>query len=268
MSIASLEVSVVNGVLWNILHAEVVTMKVLSLLKTNRYRLWSRFFLCILCFAAGCTFTLSFLNPIACLNMKLDPVVITEKLSNPNKPEKVVSKTLVILILSAPDNILRRHALRRTWLTLVDQYLIKYYFVIGSKDLDDGLERRLLTEAGQYSDLLILPEVQEGYNLLTSKLLSSLIWVDKNVAFDFLLKVDDDSFVDIRQLFRELMRKADSKRLYWGYFHGHAQIKHTGKWKEMNWNLCDHYLPYARGGGYVLARQLVLFLAQNADLLK
>ncbi|OQR72745.1 beta-1, partial [Tropilaelaps mercedesae] len=37
-------------------------------------------------------------------------------------------------------------------------------------------------------------------------------------------------------------------------------------WAENNWFLCDHYLPYARGGGYVFSGGLAKHIAENADI--
>ena len=34
------------------------------------------------------------------------------------------------------------------------------------------------------------------------------------------------------------------------------------------WNLCSHYLPYAVGGGYVLAGALVQHIADNGHMLQ
>lgn len=203
-----------------------------------------------------------------CPSPNIDRIVSTDKNELTNIGDKVETKKLVVLIMSAPDNVIKRHALRLTWLSLVNHESVKYFFVIGSKQILGNNENVLLTEESHYSDLLILPDVEEGYDLLTTKLLASFSWVNKNLEFEFLLKVDDDSYVDIRQLVIELSRKTDTKNLYWGYFNGHAQVKQKGKWAEQNWNICDRYLPYARGGGYILSRRLVHYLAENANLLK
>lgn len=55
--------------------------------------------------------------------------------------------------------------------------------------------------------------------------------------------------------------------LYWGFFNGRARIKTSGPWRESNFNLCDHYLPYALGGGYVISSNLVKFIAQYQNFL-
>lgn len=41
----------------------------------------------------------------------------------------------------------------------------------------------------------------------------------------------------------------------------------NGKWQEKDWFLCDNYLPYALGGGYVISRSIVDYVGRNADIL-
>lgn len=55
--------------------------------------------------------------------------------------------------------------------------------------------------------------------------------------------------------------------LYWGYFNGRTNIKTSGPWQESSYNLCDHYLPYALGGGYLISKNLTKFIAQFSDQL-
>lgn len=120
--------------------------------------------------------------------------------------------------------------------------------------------------------------------------------------FKYVLKCDDDSFIRIDSLAHEIahlelmylksnliesnllhdntspyiranlqtndIKNASKLNLYWGYFQGGANIKTSGKWKENNWIFCDSYLPYALGGGYVLSKGLVMYLARNADNLR
>ncbi|XP_026294292.1 beta-1,3-galactosyltransferase 6 [Frankliniella occidentalis] len=232
--------------------------------KTKPYRLGTRLFWYLLCFFIGCTFTVFFISSSDCLESD-DQVYLMKK--DQSVSLKSSKKTLLIIILSAPDHVEKRHALRRTWLSLIDHDHAKYLFSIGTKSMSKNELNKLQIEHQHYSDLLILPEVEEDYNLLTKKLLVSLSWADSNFEFDFVLKVDDDSYVNIRNLMKELMQKADADKLYWGYFNGRAQVRQKGKWKETSWNLCDRYLPYARGGGYIISRQLVHYLAQNYLLL-
>ena len=58
--------------------------------------------------------------------------------------------------------------------------------------------------------------------------------------------------------------------LNWGYFDGRAPVitNPKNKWHESEYLLCDKYIPYALGGGYVVAADLVHFVAENAERLQ
>ncbi|KAK9721672.1 Galactosyltransferase [Popillia japonica] len=182
--------------------------------------------------------------------------------------------------------------------------IIKHYFVIGTLGLSNSQLAILKTEQIEYNDLLNLP-IYDSYSNLTEKVIKSFSWLtdqlDVGLDFKFILKCDDDSFVRLDNFIRELshleiiylksyindsytidhsssymtvnyqMNKFGpniSRGLYWGYFSGNARIKTKGKWKETEWILCDYYTPYALGGGYVLSKDLVIYLGRNADYLR
>lgn len=187
----------------------------------------------------------------------------------PSIPENS-SKTktfLLILILSAPINMEQRDSIRQTWLKDVGDDVL-HYFVLGSGRLDEDEQRTLASENSRFRDILLLTNVNDSYDKLTSKLLAVLVHVYHNVDFRFLLKVDDDSFVQVNMMLKELLSVRNKKRLYWGYFNGRAHVQKTGMWQETDWMLCDYYLPYALGGGYVISSDLVAFIASNSDYLK
>jgi len=145
--------------------------------------------------------------------------------------------------------------------------------------------REIELEKNRYDDLLILP-LFDSYEALTNKVLESIVFVQKHYRFDYLLKCDDDSFVDIVKVLQELegggnfgqegLEKPDhdwtpgkaNPNLYWGFFDGRAHVRTTGKFPDPKYKLCDRYIPYALGGGYVLGRALVDFIAKNADQLE
>ena len=119
-------------------------------------------------------------------------------------------------------------------------------------------------ENSAYSDLLLLP-VLDSYPTLTKKVLTTMVMLHRNVEFKFLAKVDDDTYVRIPEVVDELHNTNYEKSLYWGFFDGRAPVQKTGKWQEANYVLCDRYLPYALGGGYVLSRDLVAYIAENSE---
>ncbi|KYN00172.1 PREDICTED: beta-1,3-galactosyltransferase 6 [Cyphomyrmex costatus] len=183
-----------------------------------------------------------------------------------NKPKY----RLIALILSNPDNLERRNTIRKTWLAESDA-TVKHFFVVGTQDILPEQRNTLQSEKQKFDDLLLLPRLQDSYGTLTKKVLYTLKAVHEHYDFDYLLKCDDDSYVVVHKLLKELDKwqsKGTRRELYWGFFNGRAQVKRSGPWKETDWILCDHYLPYAVGGGYVLSYNLIEFIAKNADILK
>ncbi|CAL7942220.1 unnamed protein product [Xylocopa violacea] len=177
---------------------------------------------------------------------------------------------LVILILSSPDNLERRATIRKTWLAQ-KQAMVKHLFAIGTLDILPEQRETLHSEKQKFDDLLLLSRLPDSYGTLTKKVLYSIKEIYDYYEFDFLMKCDDDTFVLVHKILKELDRwenKGTKKELYWGFFNGKAQVKRNGLWKETDWILCDYYLPYALGGGYVLSYNLVKFIATNADILK
>jgi len=173
---------------------------------------------------------------------------------------------LFVLIITGPLNRERRDVIRSTWIAdavendkIGDDVIFR--FVIGTKDLDEDLLISLEMEASKSADLILLPDLTDKYKSLTLKLAKALDYINTNFDFDFLLKVDDDSFVRVAPLYHEL--RHDDVMLYWGYFYGRGRVKTAGVWKEQNWKLCDYYLPYARGGGYLLSRDIIAYIATN-----
>lgn len=148
----------------------------------------------------------------------------------------------------------------------VGDYKVRHYFAIGTKNLDASTRKSVKDEQSVFNDLLLLPDLLDSYENLTNKLIQSLVQVEAQLDFKYLLKCDDDTYVKLDILSQDLLDyhqavqtkiepregvKGHSQEqwgLYWGYFNGRAQIKSAGKWKETSFNLCDRYLPYALGG--------------------
>ncbi|XP_020708535.2 beta-1,3-galactosyltransferase 6 isoform X1 [Athalia rosae] len=177
---------------------------------------------------------------------------------------------LLIIILSRTSDVARREAIRNTWLSK-NHNGVKHLFIIGTSGASAELRKHLTSETKTHQDLLLLSELQDSYDTLTEKVLQSFSRVYRDYKFEYLLKCDDDSLVLVDKLLTELEKwenRGTGKELYWGFFNGKAQVKQSGPWKETDWIFCDYYLPYALGGGYVLSRRLVQFIAENSKILK
>lgn len=171
---------------------------------------------------------------------------------------------LIILIMSDPTKSATRKVIRGTWLSARNRK-VKHLFVVGSKGLSKEVLENVTDESLAFQDLLILNSTTESYTSLTGKVLAGFQWTNSNYHYSFILKCDDDSFVRIPALLDEL-QKQPQNLLYWGFFKGGSSVFQKGKWKESEWFLCDTYLPYALGGGYILSSDLIEYLAKNAPL--
>ena len=141
-------------------------------------------------------------------------------------------------------------------------------FIIGTEGLPLSHMEGLVSEQSVYSDLVFLPDLTDSYSNLTRKLLGGFVWVHRSIEFSNLLKADDDTFLMLDTIVSELQARDSKRSLYWGFFDGRATPKRRGKWTEGDWFLCDHYLPYALGGGYVLSGDLVQRMVVNAEALQ
>lgn len=152
---------------------------------------------------------------------------------------------------------------------------VLHYFAIGTANLPFVESNKLTREHAKHNDLLLLNDLKDSYANLTLKLLKTIESISNIESFEYLLKTDDDTYVKLDYLLEDLIqydksiKRAQSTannikpELYWGYFNGRATVKNRGQWKELNFNLCERYLPYALGGGYVISKNLVHFVAQN-----
>ncbi|XP_001947124.2 beta-1,3-galactosyltransferase 6 isoform X1 [Acyrthosiphon pisum] len=198
------------------------------------------YFLASFSFILGCTLTMFILHTVT---------------SKPNTSPNGLRLKLLVLVISAVKNRNRRDAIRETWAQPKED--VQILFVV-SKD------KSLNAENLVHNDMLEV-DGEERYRLLTRKVIASFSSV-RDINFDYLLKCDDDSFVNMPLIVNEL-EHMPKKRFYWGYFDGIAHVQKSGKFKETEWILCDRYLPYALGGGYVLSKDLIIYLVKNQDYL-
>ena len=176
---------------------------------------------------------------------------------------------LLTMVISAPKNKDKRNAIRETWMNslVVKGKKFLVVFVVGTFNLSNKEEDSLLVENKEHNDMLLLTDHLDSYNNLTRKVLRMFVWADQSVDFSFLLKTDDDGFADLDGIESELRERpsSNSKPLYWGYFARNLTPQKEGRWKEDKWHVCDTYLPYMLGGGYVLAAKLIHRIAASAD---
>jgi len=224
----------------------------------NLAKVVKRFLPCVVSFLIGIILTLSINSP---------ETDYSTSIGNDLPLFQEPSVTLLVLVISSPGNSELRNVIRETWLSISKKnHKFKSYFVIGDKDVNSKQVYDLSLEKSRYGDLMTL-HLLDSYSTLTNKVIKSFEFSHQNIRFNYLLKCDDDTFVDLEKLLGELELLTEPN-LYLGFFDGRAPVQTRGKWADTEYRLCDRYIPYALGGGYVLGRQMVEFLASNSHLLQ
>lgn len=102
----------------------------------------------------------------------------------------------VILITSAPKNADRRNAVRETWLRDASRYNVRYFFTLASVE-DNNTMDAVKQEDEEYHDIIQMKHL-DTYHNLTMKVLLSLKWADTYCSHSqFVMKTDDDMYIDL-----------------------------------------------------------------------
>ena len=163
--------------------------------------------------------------------------------SSPNCSHSVF---LVILVVSSPENFQQRNAIRGSWAKLFHstknrgafknvfaEYgpgnLVKTVFLVGKSDAKEtqGMVDR---EAELYDDI-VSGNFDDKYENLVFKTRLGLTWVHSFCPSAYVLKTDDDVFVNIRKLVEWLLRSPEAD-FYTGWCNYRSKVSRNklSKW--------------------------------------
>merc|ERR1719430_1749450 len=126
------------------------------------------------------------------------PGYIVENQEACHKDKEVL---VAILVISAPEHVTQRQAIRSTWGKEGDK--VVFSFVVGTAEGKVG--EAVVEEAIKEGDMII-PRVKDKYENLSLKTISALDWVVQLCPdAEYVRKVDDDMFVQVERLL-ELVR--------------------------------------------------------------
>ena len=163
---------------------------------------------------------------------------------------------LVILVSSNAPHVARRALIRKYWgnySNWATNFQWKVIFVVGG-NLDKNILQQLYEEGKTYHDLL-MEDFEESFYKLSFKVMVGLAWLNKNLKYDFLLKCDDDVFVNVDELMKVL---STTKHHFFGQRMINQPVERKGRYgvsKEEHFN--DRYHPYCSGGGFILSSSIV-----------
>ena len=116
-------------------------------------------------------------------------------------PTEACTEDMVLMVLSAPNNVHKRN-LMRTRISNVDD--VKLIFLLG---LSTKHQKQIDTEHVQHDDI-VQATVQDSYDTLSYKSLFGFLWINQNCPeTKYITKTDDDVTLDITLLKKTLNSK-------------------------------------------------------------
>lgn len=177
---------------------------------------------------------------------------------------------LVIIVASFAEAYKNRMVIRHTWGT--DNALHRKWktvFLIG-EGRNIAMSDQISREAQIFGDI-IQGDYKETFDNKVFKIQSGFEWAAKYCNnFQYMLKTDDDVFVNTRGLIDFLSATGSSNtEFYFGHLMHGSPVLRSGYYavsKEDHPE--DFYKDYISGGGYVLSKDLVLRFTQMFDVVK
>lgn len=135
-------------------------------------------------------------------------------------------------------------------------------------DKEEKINILIDQESQKYSDIIFI-DVIDVYRNLPLKLLKFHKWLNSEVDYrsDFIIKTDDDCFLDIEEVVTRLAGFNGTKKLWWSNFRDDWFVERYGKWSEHEYK-GSTYPRFACGSGNLVSRDISQWLAMNYDYLK
>ncbi|XP_076439802.1 beta-1,3-galactosyltransferase 5-like [Babylonia areolata] len=182
----------------------------------------------------------------------------------------------IIVVTSSPDHFQHRRAIRNTWCRdtapSIDSAWQCFFLVGHTHDADTN--EKLSSESVMFRDI-VRGSYVDSYRNLTHKVLHGLTWVSRNCEVPFVLKTDDDCFVNVA-LFRHFLLHQNTRttNLYAGNMLTNENRRKVIRNPNEKWSVSEEaYLPeyypvYASGSGYALSFDVVTKLVEQSKYKK
>ena len=192
--------------------------------------------------------------------------------------DRTTQPFLVTLVHSSPKNFLKREIIRKTWgsLKTVNGYHVITVFILGLVN-DSTVDRLIHKEYVTHKDLVFAKFV-DSYHNLTYKHLTSYKWVLRFCnTTKFIMKADDDSFIDIFRavkVLRETFLPSNENQsprniIACSLFPEGTPPKREGKWSlTFDEYPFQTYPAYCSGVAYFLTPDIAFDIFEGAHKVK
>lgn len=134
-----------------------------------------------------------------------------------NVPACADALQVFIVVISAPGYFKKRHIVRQTWGRHLDISKARVGFLVG-KTKNRKIQSKIEEESHAYGDIIQV-DIKDAYKSLPLKTVAYLSWVNKFCQkVPFILKIDDDVFINVYNLATILHSLPPNKpAIYGGY---------------------------------------------------
>jgi len=190
-----------------------------------------------------------------------------EKLENSfsEKPECHKETKTMVLITSAPNNSEKRRSIRETWCRPSNFNLVDHpwqcVFLLG-QTLEKSSQLIIENEISHHHDILQGSYV-DSYRNLTIKIMHGLRWSSTDCPTDYVLKTDDDVYVNTQLLHSLILSNTPRENVYIGSVVDSRERLQVIRNQLNKWAVTyeeyplSYYPPYAVGMGYILSMDVV-----------
>ncbi|XP_019636655.1 PREDICTED: beta-1,3-galactosyltransferase 1-like [Branchiostoma belcheri] len=185
-----------------------------------------------------------------------------------NHPGKCAGKNvfLLVIVTSSPNNHAQRHAIRHTWGNATLRHDVNVVTVFAVGRTDDAATQRGLDYENRVQKDIIQEDFVDSYRNLTLKTVMCLKWASEFCpGAKFVMKADDDTFVNIYSLVRYLkhLPASNTTKLLMGHVFSGAQPIRDSVGKQKKWYLSkedysrETFPKYPCGFAYVMSGDVV-----------
>ncbi|GAB1608685.1 beta-1,3-galactosyltransferase 2 [Argonauta hians] len=178
---------------------------------------------------------------------------------------------LLIVVPSIHDHMDIRNAIRQTWASVAKDHVwpgrkvretVKLAFLLGLHQFPER-EGILIAESKKYGDIIQENFIDSYYNL-SIKILMALKWSSNYCpGVNYILKADEDTFVNIPMLVDILRLPETPRHSIIGRIMPESKVYRFGRWKvDKNTYPQKIYPPYAAGNTYIIPGSIARKLFQ------
>ncbi|XP_020626423.1 beta-1,3-galactosyltransferase 1-like [Orbicella faveolata] len=168
----------------------------------------------------------------------------------------------LVIVSTSPNNADRRTMIRQTWGNfdrnrLPGDHHWKVVFMMGKAGADET-NNAIMSEYQKYGDLII-GNYMDQYRAIVTKVLMAFQWASK-IRCSYILKTDDDVYVDVPKLARWLMNVRKNPTSFYGgvVFSGGVVRDKTHRHYISREELSLDYFPaFCKGFMYVISWSLI-----------